>query len=330
MLGQSSCYLPEHRELLASATCRELHTIPSLAVEMTAQPVRRYGFDAAPLSVDPLIFLEMVGAEVVFSENRPEVATPLSSRSDLERIGKVSDDHPTIDFMKETTRSAVAELAPVPVIAVCTGPLTMAAHLIEGRPSKDLSRAKGFLYNDITAARALLRRLTDLVTCVLTAQLESGAEAVLVREECCGMISRRDFREIVLPFLSEILKPLEAKRIPAILYVDGVSHLTDLAAESGAELLALDWRTDLELIRARLPENISIQGNLDPAVLLGPPDLIQQQTVEILSHGTLYRGHIFSLGGAIHLETPPECVQSLVDIVRDFDPKLQGWGSLIR
>ena len=98
----------------------------------------------------------------------------------------------------------------------------------------------------------------------------------------------------------------------------------------GAEGLALDWRTDLEQIRAKLPENISIQGNLDPAVLLAPPDHIQDQSVQILSHGTLYRGHIFSLGGPIHPDTPPECVQSLVDIVRDFDPRLHGWGSLAR
>ncbi len=325
ILRQASRYLPEHRELLERRDYRQLSTEPELVVEVTLQPVRRFELDAGVLHTDPLFFLEALGIDVRFTEDGPRIVNPVRSRSGVEQMGCEPANLATLDYLEQAAREAARVLDPVPLIGICGGPFTLAGYLVEGCASRHCDHLKSLLYNDIEASRALMGRLVELASEALLRQIRAGAKVVLLVDSWSGMLSRRDYREFALPAVSQVIDSLQSYRTPAILYVNGMNHLADLLAKTGAQVLGLDWRVDLEQMRTRIPENVSIQGNMDPAVLLGPPDQIREQAVEILSHGTLYRGHIFNLGAGILPDTPPESVQTLVDVVRDFDPRLQGW-----
>jgi uroporphyrinogen decarboxylase len=211
---------------------------------------------------------------------------------------------------------------------VAGGPFTLAGQLVEGRASRSHRHLKSLLYNDTSAAHELMSNLADLITESISLQLEAGASAFILYDSCAGLLTPRDYREHVASFVTDIFRRVQMYRKPGIVYVNECGHLVDSLVRTGAHVLGLDWRVDLELMRTRLPENISVQGNLDPSVLLGPPDLIRQRVLDILISGTLYRGHVFNLGGGILPDTPTENVQVLVEIVRDFDPNLQGWRSV--
>ncbi len=326
ILRQASRYLPEYRELRDRVPYRDICTTPEHAADATMQPVRRFGLDAGALIVDPLLALEQLGVEVTFTDDGPRIADPVRSRLGLDRLrirGDVSDT-----FLPGVTAAAHESLGETPLIAVAGAPFTLAGFLVEGRRSLSLRHLKAFLYNDPEAAHQLMEQLADLATAWLEVQFEAGASAFILYDSWAGLLGTADYRAHVAPFVTDVFRRVASRRRPGILYVNEAGHLVDMLVRTGAEVLAPDWRVDLERMRTRLPENISIQGNLDPAVLLGPPDLIRHRVLDLLIQGTLYRGHILNLGGGILPDTPPENVQVMVDVVRDFDPGLQGWQSV--
>lgn len=327
IMRQSSRYLPEYRDLRERHSYRDLCVTPELAVEATLQPVRRYGLDAGLLFTDPLLFLEPLGVDVDFDDG-PHLSETVRTRGGVDRLRFRSGIAEELGYLRETVTRAAEELGDTPLIGVCGAPFTLAGYLVEGHTSRSHQHLKALLYNDPKAAHSLFEQLADLVVQALTLQIEAGAEAFLLLDSSAGLLTPQDYREYVMPYVADILSRLQMYRRPAIIYVNGCGHLLNLMVRTGPQVIALDWRLDLEKVRIRLPENVSIQGNLDPSVMLGPPDLIRDRAVDILIQGTLYRGHIFNLGGGILPETPPENVQALVDIVRDFDPALQGWRSV--
>jgi uroporphyrinogen decarboxylase len=328
MFGQAGSYLPEFREILAGASYRELVETPDLSADATMQPIRRFGLDAAPLVTEPMLFLEPVGARVEFAQNMPRVAQPIRSRNELERLSFRPGAGQEVQFLGPAARAAAQLLGDVPLIAVSNGPYTLAATLIDGYATGDGAGAKAFLYNDPSAAGRLIEHLAELVIEAVSCQIEHGARAFVIIESAAGALSSRDFRSSALGPLTEVFRRLQSHRVPGTIFVPGGEHLLDLLLRVGPHVLAVDWRQDLERIRTRLPENVTIQGNLDPAVLLGPADRIRDRATDVLIQGTLYRGHVFSLGGAVDPHTAPESVQAVMDIVRDFDPNLEGWRSL--
>lgn len=327
-LRQAGRYLPEYRELRQSASYRELCLTPELAAEAACLPIRRFGLDAAHAFTDPLLCLEAIGREVVFEGGAPSVATPVRTRSDVE--GLVFEDaiSSRLPQLEACTRTAVEALGTTPLVAVAGGPFTLAGYLVEGRASRSHRHLKAFLYNDPTTAHTLFEQLAVVAADALAVQLRAGAKAVLLVDSWAGLLTARDYRDFVLPYVADMFRRLRMFRAPGIIYVNTAGHLVDLLVRTEVEVVALDWRHELESIRTRLPENVSIMGNLDPTVLLGPLEEIRERVIDVLIQGTLYRGHIMSLGGGMLPDTPIEAVQTLVDVVRDFDPRLQGWSSV--
>jgi len=328
IMRQSSRYLPEYRELRGNYSYRDVCTNPELAAEATLQPVRRFGLDAGILFTDPLLLLEPLGVDIEFSDSGPLLSDPVRSRSGVQALRFRGGIPEELGYLKKATTLATAALGEVPLIAVAGGPFTLAGQLVEGRTARSHRHLKSLLYNDPAAAHELMANLADLITEAVSMQLAAGASAFILYDSWAGLLTPKDFREHVSSFLTDIFRRVQMYRKPGIIYVNECGHLVDSLVRTGAHVLGLDWRVDLELMRTRLPENISIQGNLDPSVLLGPPDLIRQRVLDILIPGTLYRGHVFNLGGGILPDTPTENVQVLVEIVRDFDPNLQGWRSV--
>lgn len=327
-MRQASRYLPEYRELRQRRTFREICTTPELAAEVAQHPVRRFGLDAGVYFPDPLLFLEATGASVDFTDTGPVVADPIRNRNDLERLNLGGPRADRLPFVAEAARLTADELGEVPLIAVCGGPYTMAGYLVEGRNGRSHRHLKSLLYNDPHAAAQLMEAMADLCTEMLTAQFEAGARAFILYDGWAGALTLTDYRTHVAPYVTDVMRRLQTYRRPGMLYVNSAGHLLDALVRTDTHVIGVDWRVDLEVIRTRLPENVSIQGNLDPAVLLGPPDLIRQRVLDVLIQGTLYRGHVFNLGSGILPGTPPENVQIMIDVVRDFDPSLQGWRSV--
>jgi uroporphyrinogen decarboxylase len=327
-MRQASRYFPEYRELRQRRTYRDICTTPELAAEAAHYPVRRFGLDAGILFTDPLLFLEGVGAAVEFTDTGPIVADPIRSRNDLERLDLSDGCVNRLPYLSEAVSQTAAALGDVPLIAVSGGPYTLAGYLVEGRNGRSQRYLKSLLFNDPHAAGRLMEAMADLSTEMLIAQFEAGARAFILYDSWAGALTLKDYRTHVAPYVTDVIRRLQMYRRPGTLYVNGAGHLLDALVRTDIQVIGVDWRVDLEVIRTRLPENVSIQGNLDPALLLGPPDLIRQRALDILIQGTLYRGHVFNLGGGILPGTPPENVQVLVDVIRDFDPSLQGWRSV--
>ncbi|MBO9532694.1 MAG: uroporphyrinogen decarboxylase [Solirubrobacteraceae bacterium] len=318
-MRQAGRSLPEYLEVRKLGSLMEITHRPDLAAEVTLQPVRRHGVDAAILFSDIVTPLEAIGVDVEIKAGiGPVVAQPFRSRADLTRL---RDFAPAEDMpaLAETIKLITAELGPqgIPLIGFCGAPFTLASYLVEGGPSKQQSLTKAMMLSDPELFRDLLTRLARIAAQSLREQVDAGAEAVQVFDSWIGTLSRAQYRDHILPVMRDLFDELAELGVPRTIFGVGTGHLLDLLAETGADCVGVDWRIDLADARRLVPERCALQGNLDPAVLLAPDEVIEAEVRRIVESAPPV-GHIFNLGHGVLPETNAETPGKVVRLVREL------------
>ncbi|MEX2501737.1 MAG: uroporphyrinogen decarboxylase [Trueperaceae bacterium] len=316
LMRQAGRHLPEYRALKEKHPFWELARTPDLAAEVTLQPVRRYGMDAAILFQDIMTPLPAMGVEVDFAPG-PVIRNPVRSMADVRRLRDPAADE-IAPFVPEAIRLLRRELQ-VPLIGFGGAPLTLATYLIEGAGSKEYPTFRGLLRSDPDAAHALLAALTRTTIGYLRAQVDAGAQAIQLFDSWAGLHDVATYRTFGEPYARAVLEALAETGVPRLYIAVGAGHLLDAFADLPVEALSLDWRTPLREARARVGSRVpALQGNLDPAVLLGPEAGVRSEAVRVLREG---RGgaHVFNLGHGMLPAVDPSRVEALVETVRSYD-----------
>ena len=319
MMRQAGRYLPEYRAVRERSDFLTMCRTPELAAEVTLQPIRRFGFDAAVIFSDILIPLEPLGFDVVFGLKGPSIAKPVRRSGDVP-AGLPDDFAQRVAFVYQSIEAVRAELpADVPVIGFAGAPFTLASYLIEGGGSKSYAETKTFFYHQPEPARRLLGLLADAVTLHLRNQVAAGAGAIQLFDSWAGILSEAEYRIWALPYVRRILDGLADVGVPRILFTLNAAHLFDALAEVNAEVLGIDWRTPMGQAFDLLGDRCALQGNLDPTVLLGTPQQVIAETRRVLEDVGGRRGHIMNLGHGVLPPTPIANVEAFVQAVREFD-----------
>jgi uroporphyrinogen decarboxylase len=311
MMRQAGRYLPEYREIRAKHAFLEVCKTPQLAVEVSIQPFRRLAVDAVIVFSDILIPAEAMGLQLELGDAGPNLPNPLRSKLDVERL-KLFDPETDTGFLPETIRRIVKSVGPeVPVLGFAGAPWTLACYMVEGKTKEGFATVKCFLYHEPKTFRELLHRIAQATILYLKAQIAAGATAVQLFDTWCGELNLQDYEDFALPAVQEIISGLGGS-VPVIYYTKASHHLLPAVVRSGANVLSVDWRMDLADVRKALGPKIALQGNVDPAVLLGPPEKIRKATLGAI--GFLQgQGHILNLGHGILQNTPVENAQLFVE-----------------
>ena len=317
LMRQAGRSLPEYRKLRERWTLVEIVAQPDLCAEVTLQPVRRLGVDAAVMFADIMLPLRGMGVEFELVENvGPVIARPIGSAADIERLVVPPGDEAAPQVMA-AVRQVVA-LSPVPVIAFSGAPFTLASYLIEGRPSRDFARVKAFMYTEPEAFDKLLAKLSATMAGYLRAQVAAGAHAVQLFDSWVGALAVEDYVARVLPHTRAIFDALKSLDVPRIHFGTDTASLLESIASTGPDIVSLDRRVPLDGGWNRIGHHHGIQGNLDPAVLLGPAELVRERARDVLRRAGGKPGHIFNLGHGVLPSTSLENLQVLVETVHEW------------
>jgi len=318
-MRQAGRSLPEYRAVRAKASMFEIVGDPELAAEVTLQPVRRLGVDAAILFSDIVVPLVAVGVGITLRDGvGPVLDQPFRTPADLARLRPLEPET-DIAHVLDTVR-LVAKECEVPLIGFAGAPFTLASYLVEGGPSKTHARTKALMYTDPTAWARLLDALADIVLASLRAQVGAGAAAVQVFDSWAGALTPDDYRRRVLPASRRIFAGLADLDVPRIHFGVGTGELLGLFAEAGADVVGVDWRVPIDQARARLPPDVAVQGNLDPAVCLAPRATMTAAVADVLERNDRRLGHVFNLGHGVLPETDPDNLRRVVDQVHAWRP----------
>jgi len=311
MMRQAGRYLSEYREIRARHSFLEVCKTPDLAVEISLQPFRLLGVDAVIAFSDILIPAEAMGLRLEIGDAGPNLLNPVRSKADVEKL-RLFDPERETGFLPEAIRRIVESVGPtVPVLGFAAAPWTLACYMVEGKTKEGFATAKSFLYHEPKAFRDLLHRIAQATIPYLQAQIAAGAAAVQLFDTWCGELDLQDYVDFALPAIQELIAGLSTS-VPVIYYTKASNHLLPAVARSGAGVLSVDWRADLAELRKALGPKIALQGNLDPAVLLGPPQKIREQTLATLL-SLAGRGHILNLGHGILQNTPVENARLFIE-----------------
>ncbi len=318
-MRQAGRSLPEYRALRERHSFWEVAGTPELCAEVTLQPVRRHGVDAAVMFADIMTPVIGMGIDVELVEGvGPVVATPVRSAADVDRL-RVPEPDEAFAPVLEAVRIVRGELdADQAVVGFCGGPFTVAGYLVEGRPSRDFATVKALMYTRPDVWHALLEKLADCFAAYVTAQVRAGADVVQLFDSWVGTLSPDDYDEFVAPWSSRILAAVEA---PTIHFGTGTATLLEAMAAAGGDVIGLDWRIPLDDGWARVGAR-GVQGNLDPAVLLGPWELAEARALDVLRRARGRPGHIFNLGHGVLPGTDPDALTRLAALVREHVPEV--------
>jgi len=315
-MRQAGRYMAEYRKLRERHSLLELCRTPELAVEVTLQPIRAFSLDAAILFSDLLIPLAPMGIAFDFQQGEgPVIERPLRTASDVATLRRI-DPRADLGFVLQAIRLLRGELK-VPLIGFAGAPFTLASYAIEGGHSTSFARTKGLMYEDAATWHRLADLLARTVADYLRAQVEAGAQAVQLFDSWVGCLSVSDYREYVLPYTKRAIELAAASGVPIIHFGTDTATLLEPMTEAGGDVIGVDWRIPLDEAWARVGDR-AIQGNLDPAVLLGPKPEIERRVREILRRAGKRPGHVFNLGHGILPGTPVENVKAVVDAVHAF------------
>jgi uroporphyrinogen decarboxylase len=317
-MRQAGRSLPEYRRVRESipmlAACRR----PELVCEITLQPVRRHGVDAAILFSDIVVPLAAAGLDLdIVPGVGPVVARPVRAPEDVEALPSL--DETQVDFVAESVRLLLPELKDTPLIGFAGAPFTLASYLVEGGPSRHHERTKALMLGAPEVWHALCARLAEITLTFLRVQVTAGVAAVQLFDSWAGALSEADYREHVLPHSAAVLGGLADAGVPRIHFGVGTGHLLGAMAQAGAEVVGVDWRTPLD--EAARATGTVVQGNLDPAALFAPWPAIAAQVRRILAEGRAAPGHIFNLGHGVLPETDPDILTKVVALVHEEPPR---------
>lgn len=316
-MRQAGRSLPEYREIRAGTTMLESCMRPDLVVEITMQPVRRYGVDAAIFFSDIVLPLKAVGVELEIEPGvGPVIATPVRSSADLAAIRPVTPAD--AGFVSDSVGQLVSQLDGIPLIGFAGAPFTVASYLVEGGPSKDHAKTKALMHADPSLWDALADRLADVAIAFLSAQIESGASAVQLFDSWAGALSPRDYERFVLPHSARVFEALASYGVPRLHFGVNTGELLGLMSAAGADVVGVDWRVPLDEAVRRLEHSGAakpLQGNLDPALLAAGWDVIEPELDRILAEGRAAPGHIFNLGHGVPPWADPDMLHRIVQAV---------------
>jgi uroporphyrinogen decarboxylase len=313
-MRQAGRSLPEYQRARAGTGMLEACSMPDLVVEITMQPLRRYDVDAAILFSDIVVPLKAVGVDLDIRPGiGPVVERPFRSTGDLGRLRPL--EPPDVWFVDQSVRLLVRELGATPLIGFAGGPFTLASYLVEGGPSKNHDRTKALMYSDLRAWNALLDRLADITITFLQAQVQAGAAAVQLFDSWVGAVSPEDYRRCIFPHTRKILGALGGAGVPRIHFGVHTGELLGLLSEAGADVIGVDWRVPLDEAVRRVDPGKALQGNLDPAVLLAPWEVIRSRARDVIGRGMAAEGHIFNLGHGVLPATDPDMLARLAEFV---------------
>jgi uroporphyrinogen decarboxylase len=314
-MRQAGRSLPEYRAIRERHAFFEINRSAELTAEVTLQPVRRHGVDAAVMFADIMTPVAAMGAGVELVEGvGPVVAEPVRTLAAVDRL-RVPDPREALEPVLEAVRIVRAELAPEQaVVGFCGGPFTVAGYLVEGKPSRDFAVTKALMYREPAVWAALLQKLAATFAVYARAQAEAGADVVQVFDSWVGALSPADYAEFAAPWSTRVLGDLAGAGVPTIHFGTGASTLLPAIAEAGGDVIGLDWRIALDQGWAAVGDR-AVQGNLDPAVLLGPWERIEAGARDVLSRAGGRPGHIFNLGHGVLPATHPDVPGRLRELV---------------
>ena len=318
-MRQAGRSLPEYRTLREKHTILEMCRQPELATEVTLQPVRRLGVDAAILFSDIVVPLQGIGVSLdIVPGVGPVIDSPISTRADVERL-RALEPEADLPHVLETIRLLRKELT-VPLIGFAGAPFTLASYLVEGGPSKTHAKTKALMLAEDGVWDALMQSLSQMVAVYLRAQVDAGAQAVQLFDSWAGHLSPRAYERHVMPWVRSIFESLEDVDVPKIHFGIVTGELLSLMSRTGNTVMGIDWRVPLDVARSRLPDGMPVQGNLDPAICLADWDALEAEATDVLRRGG-GQAHIFNLGHGVLPETDPDQLARLVDLVHNWGPE---------
>jgi uroporphyrinogen decarboxylase len=327
MMRQAGRYLPEYRQVREQAgSFLNLCTNPELACEVTLQPLRRFNFDAAILFSDILTIPDAMGLGLYFTEGEgPKFKNPIKTAADVDKL-PIPDPHAELRYVVDAVSLIRKSLqGSVPLIGFSGSPWTLATYMVEGGSSKSFQKVKSLMYEQPKLLHTLLDKLAQSVATYLNAQIEAGAQAVMLFDTWGGVLTSEDYIEFSLYYAKQIRSLLktnvDGQQVPTILFSKGGGLWLETMADAGYDALGLDWQTDIQIARARVGDKVALQGNMDPVTLYAKPEVIVEKVKSILHKYGNGSGHVFNLGHGILPDINPEHVKAMVDAVHTFSPE---------
>ncbi|MFH8620032.1 uroporphyrinogen decarboxylase [Streptomyces sp. NPDC017979] len=313
-MRQAGRSLPEYLKVREGIPMLESCMRPELVKEITLQPVRRHGVDAAIYFSDIVVPLKAIGIDLDIKPGvGPVVAEPIRSRADLARLRDLTPDD--VHYVTEAIGLLTEELGATPLIGFAGAPFTLASYLVEGGPSRNHEHTKALMYGDPELWADLLDRLAEITSTFLKVQIEAGASAVQLFDSWVGALAPVDYRRSVMPASTKVFDSVAGYGVPRIHFGVGTGELLGLLGEAGADVVGVDWRVPLDEAARRVGPGKSLQGNLDPAVLFAPTAAVEAKTREVLAAAEGLEGHVFNLGHGVLPTMDPDALTRLVDFV---------------
>jgi uroporphyrinogen decarboxylase len=314
-MRQAGRSLPEYRKVREGVAMLDSCMRPDLITEITLQPVRRYGVDAAIFFSDIVLPLKAVGVDLDIKPGvGPVVAEPVRTLADVEAIPDLAPEH--VPYITEAVRQLVGELGATPLIGFAGAPFTVASYLVEGGPSKEHARTKAMMYGAPDVWDALMRKIAGIAAAYLEVQVTAGASAVQLFDSWAGATAPQDYRRYVMPYSASVLAAAGELGVPRIHFGVGTGELLGLMGAAGADVVGVDWRVPLEEGVRRVGGRV-VQGNLDPSLVFAPTEVMLDRAAEVLEAGRTAPGHIFNLGHGVLPSTDPDQLARLTDFVHE-------------
>jgi uroporphyrinogen decarboxylase len=308
---------PEYREIKEKYSLFEITHQPELCAYVTRLPVEQYDVDAAILYKDIMSPLPAIGVDVeIKSGIGPVISNPIRSLADVEKLGEI---HPEEDvpYVLDTIKLLTEEQLNVPLIGFAGAPFTLASYMIEGGPSKNYNKTKAFMYSEPKAWFALMDKLAEMTITYVKSQIKAGARAIQIFDSWAGALNVQDYRYFIKPVMNRIFSALREENVPLIMFGVGASHLALEWNDLPLDVVGLDWRLQIEEAR-QIGVHKTVQGNLDPAILLAPWEVIEERAKAILDQGLAHPGHIFNLGHGVFPSVNPETLKRLTTFVHEY------------
>jgi uroporphyrinogen decarboxylase len=313
-MRQAGRALPEYRAARAAVPMLQACRTPELVAELTLQPVRRYGVDAAILFSDIVVPLHAVGVELdIVPGVGPVVERPVTTMADVEALRPLEDAD--VGFISDAVTLTIRELGETPLIGFAGAPFTLASYLIEGGPSRDHLKTKTLMHGRPDVWDALLDRLADIATRFLRVQVRAGAAAVQLFDSWAGVLSVDDYRRFVLPHSTKVFRGIADLQVPRLHFGVGTGELLASMAQAGADVIGVDWRVPLDVAADRIGGCLAVQGNLDPALVLAPWEAVRAAAADVIARGKAAPGHVFNLGHGVLPSSDPGVLARLVEFV---------------